>query len=98
LPNYLRGVGEILKIANRVFVVEGTDGVGKSTLAKSLADRYRCQLLWLGRPEKGEAFEFYMKAYVEQIKGSRVVLDRSHYSEEVYGHAFLGSVFCLRCA
>jgi hypothetical protein len=77
-----------LKIADRLIVVEGTDGVGKSTLAASLAEHYGCQLLWLGRPEKGKAFEFYMRAYLDQIEDSMVVMDRSHWSEEVYGTVF----------
>jgi thymidylate kinase len=77
-----------LKIADRVVIVEGTDGVGKSTLAASLAEHYGCQLLWLSRPEKGKAFEFYMRAYLDQIEDNMVIMDRSHWSEEVYGSVF----------
>jgi hypothetical protein len=70
-------------------VVEGTDGVGKSTLAKSIAEQKGYEHKWMGRPETGQAFEFYLRTYLDElISDTDYVLDRAHFSEEVYGPIF----------
>ncbi len=76
---------------SRVIVVEGTDGTGKSTLALDIAAKYGYTYKWLGKPDKGEVWDTYCKAYCAIYPGERVVFDRSHWSEDVYGPLFRGS-------
>ncbi len=69
-------------------ICEGTDGTGKSVLAQSLATKYGYHYAWFGKPNRGEVFKTYLEGYLELMYYTKVVLDRAHFSEEVYGSLF----------
>jgi len=69
-------------------ICEGGDGTGKTTLAQSIADKYGYHYHWFGKPDRGEVFATYLKEYYNLMDYTKVVLDRAHFSEEVYGSLF----------
>lgn len=71
-----------------IIICEGTDGTGKTTLAQSIADNYGYHYHWFGKPDKGEAFVTYLKEYFNLMDYTNVVMDRAHFSEDVYGPLF----------
>ncbi len=74
----------------KVIICEGTDGSGKSTLAQTLAVDYGYHYAWFGKPEIGKVFKTYLTRYMDLMKYKFIVLDRAHFSEDVYGPLFRG--------
>lgn len=69
--------------AHRTVVLEGCDGVGKSTLAQQLASRHGFAVVHSGRTPDGiDLTERYREILA---RPGRLVLDRSFVSELVYG-------------
>lgn len=71
------------------FILEGPDGAGKTTLAEKLMETINCDMFHFGKPEtKEEAFNYY-QVYAEAIMDAdskkNYILDRSWYSDMVYG-------------
>lgn len=74
-----------------IFIVEGPDGAGKSTLAQALAETVRARLVHC------EAFphvstglgRLYVEAMLPALLGyTNIVLDRAWLSEPIYGRAY----------
>lgn len=64
-------------------IIEGPDGAGKSTLAKSLADRLGMNILKM-TANGGQS----VPEYVQKLKCDGVVIDRCWVSEQVYHDLF----------
>lgn len=84
---------------NKLIIVEGPDGAGKTTLCNILAARYVVKEQTLFRTHHGsydgqqhiwrEFFDSILPAYREETD---VLLDRSWLSEPIYGTAFRGGL------
>lgn len=73
----------------RLFILEGVDGAGKSTLAEKLAAIHGAKLIHRGRIPEGRTFrQEYVDDPREALEHSDVVMDRSYLSEWVYGAVF----------
>jgi len=74
-----------------LIIVEGPDGAGKSTLARELADASGSTMFhygaYLGEPVIAP---HYFGAVCRALHGEDVVMDRSWYSEPIYGAACRG--------
>lgn len=76
-----------------IYILEGPDGVGKTTLARAIQDKTKGHILHCTWKE-----EFDMKQYFQDVldvarvldKYQDVVIDRWAPSEWVYGHVFRG--------
>lgn len=66
-------------------VVEGPDCSGKSTLVERLKNVLHWDSKYL-RHRNGDQYARYLKEYA----GEEIVLDRSHFSEEVYSNLWRG--------
>ena len=69
-----------------IYILEGPDGSGKSSLAKRLAEQGGFKIVHRTRPKSNaEKLEMF-NSYVEIAKsGEDIILDRAWYSEIVYG-------------
>ena len=75
-----------------IYVLEGPDGVGKSTLAAAIAKEVNGQVLHLTFNKRWPA-EQYHRIFIQTAQalddaGVSVILDRWAPSEEVYGNVF----------
>lgn len=72
-----------------IYIIEGPDGAGKTTLAKQIKEASPgSQILHFGAPETDEDAERYWQIYFQALKehaGETIILDRSWYSDMVYG-------------
>lgn len=69
-----------------IIILEGPDGSGKTTLAEKLHKQTGYMLLHRTQPKTEEDKKRMMEEYVQVIKaGKNCILDRSWYSEMVYG-------------
>lgn len=64
-------------------IIEGPDGVGKTTLVRQLADHFKCDILVM--TEKGSK---QLKDYEDKADLDNVISDRSFLSELVYSNVF----------
>lgn len=76
-----------------IYILEGPDGVGKSTLAAAIADKTKGHVLHCSW-KPGWKMEEYFKTVMESAERldwyQDVVIDRWVPSEWVYGHVFRG--------
>lgn len=73
-----------------IIVIEGPDGTGKTTLAKLLAETKGFKYVHNGPPPEGVSL---FRHYGEQLlaaRGARVVFDRLHVGELIYGPVMRG--------
>jgi thymidylate kinase len=72
-------------------ILEGVDGVGKTTLGKKLAERNNMSYVHFSAPanqqEADAQFEMYKKFLNDN---NNIVIDRCWYSDQVYGPIFRG--------
>lgn len=69
-----------------IIIIEGPDGSGKSTLAEQLHRQTGYTVLHRTQPKTEEDKQRMMEEYIQVIRaGKNVIMDRSWYSEMVYG-------------
>lgn len=64
-------------------LVDGVDGVGKTTLINVLADEFHCDVLHMTKNGSKRYMDYWDKSFL-----NNVVLDRSFFSEVVYSKVF----------
>lgn len=71
------------------YILEGADGAGKTTLAKSLQKMHGGEIVHFGAPANEQEERDYWKVYVDAILKNAhkkvVIFDRSWYSDFIYG-------------
>lgn len=71
-----------------IYIIEGVDGTGKSTLANTIASAMRCPIIHMSQPVDSVPGVMF-SSYMDIITNHRdVILDRCWYSEMVYGPVF----------
>lgn len=76
-----------------IYILEGPDGVGKTTLAHAIQEKTKGHILhctWKKDWDMKQYFEEIMAAAKQLDKKQDVVIDRWAPSEWVYGHVFRG--------
>lgn len=69
-----------------IFIIEGPDGSGKTTLAEKLSKQTGFPVIHRSQPKTEEEKANMMKGYMETIKsGKNAIFDRCWYSEMAYG-------------
>lgn len=71
-------------------IIEGVDGVGKTTLAKKIKGLGYKHYHFEHNKNTNDLYSFYKLFFLEN-KNTRLVLDRSYISEYVYGNALRGA-------
>lgn len=64
-------------------IIEGCDGVGKTTLAKKLADKYCCDILHMTKNS-----DKTLDSYISKMLNKNIIFDRCFISEYVYSKVF----------
>lgn len=77
------------KGGSQLIIVEGIDGVGKSTLVKKF-EKFGYKSLHFPHKENVEDLAKYYLDIIEANKGKKIILDRSFVSEVVYGNVIRG--------
>lgn len=73
----------------KLFLIEGCDGAGKSTVAKEIAEKYNADYVHLDELKDKDIFAEYLRAMALAIDGTcNVVMDRCWLSEPVYAAVF----------
>lgn len=76
-----------------IYILEGPDGTGKSTLANALQEKTKGHLMHLTFNKHWDMKAYYMAAYKAALELSEyqdVIIDRWIPSEIIYGHVFRG--------
>lgn len=76
-----------------IYILEGPDGTGKSTLAQALQEKTKGHLMHLTFNKYWDMEAYYLAAYNAAIELSNyqdVIIDRWIPSEIIYGHVFRG--------
>ena len=74
-----------------IFIIEGPDGSGKTTLAEMLSKQTGFPVVHRTQPKSEEEKARMMQEYVATIKtGKNAIFDRCWYSEMAYGPVFRG--------
>jgi thymidylate kinase len=74
-----------------IYIVEGCDGTGKTTLAATLSRRHNMPIIHFDRPRTVEEFDDMFDMYIDFLQSNdNVILDRCWYSERVYGPLLRG--------
>ena len=77
-----------------IYIIDGPDGAGKSTLAQTIhAASPGSKVLHFGAPATSEEAANYWLTYlqvIEENEGQTLILDRSWYSDLVYGPVMRG--------
>lgn len=69
-----------------IFIIEGPDGSGKTTLAETLSTQTGYPIIHRTQPKSDEEKAEMMESYIDVIKSGRnAIFDRCWYSEMVYG-------------
>jgi len=69
-----------------IFILEGPDGAGKTTLAEQLAVSTGYNIVHRTKPNNEEEKQQMMAMYMDAMrKGTNAIFDRCWYSEMVYG-------------
>jgi thymidylate kinase len=69
-----------------IFIVEGIDGTGKTTLANRLAESFAMTIKHRSNPKNEEERQAMYQSYKDDINAHHnVIWDRAFYSEMVYG-------------
>jgi thymidylate kinase len=74
-----------------IFVLEGPDNSGKSTLAKSLSKKVGGKIMHATYRFKGRMFEYHLATFRLALKAAQhqpVILDRWWPSESAYGNTY----------
>lgn len=72
-----------------ITIIEGADGTGKTTLAKSIADATGAEYWHAGPPMRGSWWAEYVEpCLTAQLSGTDLVLDRWHTGEMVWPSLF----------
>lgn len=79
-----------------IFILEGPDGAGKTTLAEHLKETLVTSNIYHATYEKGmdvagHHFEICTNVIKDQQEGRHSIVDRLYVSEWVYGHVFRGT-------
>lgn len=77
----------------KIYIIEGADGTGKSTLAKFLANETKGHILHSSFNKDWDIEDYHetiMDAAVELSEWQDVIIDRWAVSEHVYGKVFRG--------
>ena len=77
---------------NKVLILEGPDGSGKTTLAQYFADIRGFQIIHTGKPEPGENLLVSYATVLNNaiLSGKNVVFDRLQLGESIYGPIMRG--------
>lgn len=78
---------------NRLYIIEGADGTGKSTLCNALMEATKGHLLHSTYQKDWFIMQYHnriISAAVQLLEYQPVILDRWAVSEEVYANAFRG--------
>jgi len=68
-----------------ITILEGTDGVGKSTAAIWLAEKGGQMIIHFGRPvPHGDPLEMYIGTLARYLLDGQVILDRSHFGSMIW--------------
>jgi len=76
---------------NGIIILDGPDGVGKTTLANELVKSHHFEYVHLSKPETGKAWDEHaaaLLAAVQSSAGRPVVIDRHFMSEAIYGRIY----------
>lgn len=74
-----------------IFIIEGPDGAGKTTLARRLAETYRLDYHHEGPPQTDKVTQYYIDLLLDAHgQNARVVFDRLALGETVYGPVLRG--------
>lgn len=69
-----------------IYILEGPDGAGKSTLAKQLQEQTGFEIVHRSKPKSEEEKKEMLAMYAVSIMNNdNVIFDRAWYSEMVYG-------------
>jgi thymidylate kinase len=71
-----------------ITILEGVDGVGKSSHAAWLAKEQDAKILHAGIPQHSHWFEEYIKPLLELPEHQNVILDRWHLGEAIWPFIF----------
>lgn len=77
----------------KLYILEGADGTGKSTLANAIAEETKGHVLHCSYDKTWNIEDYHclvMKSAKELVNYQSVVIDRWAPSEYVYGHVFRG--------
>lgn len=76
-----------------IYIIEGPDGVGKTTLARAIQDKTKGHILHCGFEDDWDVEDYHediMDVAKELDRYQDVIIDRWAPSEWVYGHVFRG--------
>ena len=71
-----------------ITILEGVDGVGKSSHAAWLAKEQNAKILHAGIPQHSHWFEEYIKPLMQLPEDQNVILDRWHLGEAIWPFVF----------
>jgi len=78
---------------NKLYIIEGADGTGKSTLGKAIAEQTKGHILHASFDKEWNIKEYHdslFKATLTLLEYQDVIMDRWATSEEVYAEAYRG--------
>lgn len=68
------------------FLIEGPDGSGKSTIARTISQLYGHNIIHNSYPKTIEEGQNMKQYYIDLMKSKNIVIDRGWWSEQVYGN------------
>lgn len=72
------------------FLIEGPDGSGKSTIARTISQLYGHNIIHNSFPKTIEEGQNMKQYYIDLMKSKNIVIDRGWWSEQVYGNIIRG--------
>jgi thymidylate kinase len=76
---------------NKIYIIEGADGTGKTTLANEMATELNASIIHCTYDKNWNIFEYHKNMYAAAkmiLPYTNVILDRFSLSELVYGNVF----------